>query len=408
MTRNNICILPWTSVAIMPDGNVYPCCMSMHGTPMGNVNESSLEDIWNSDVSRGIRKDFLADKRLDMCSECWKVEDKGNFHSTRLWANKNFKHHFDLLDNTDDGKTDLNLIYVDIRFSNKCNLMCFYCGSIFSSKWESFNKKVGRSPSSPIPKIVAPENLLGSLIENSLEIEQIYLSGGEPSIMDESYTMLEAIIEIGIAKNIKLLLNSNMSNKTYKHNGVVKNFWDILSQFKEVELAASIDEIEQRAEWIRYGEKWNNIVETNDYVKQHTNISVQYSPVMSMFNFYRLPEMLTYWQNKGWIDKNFKNVLPAEPGYGTRSDFRYLPMDFKLKIKEKVENFLKKQALIAKNRYLYDTIISLIKSMIEFNDEVIISENINQVMEDINLHNKYRKAKFGDIFPELDFLNLTK
>ena len=46
--------------------------------------------------------------------------------------------------------------------------------------------------------------------------------------------------------------------------------------------------------------------------------------------------------------------------------------------------------------------------MIEFNDEVIISENINQVMEDINLHNKYRKAKFGDIFPELDFLNLTK
>ena len=180
--------------------------------------------------------------------------------------------------------------------------MCFYCGSIFSSKWESFNKKVGRSPSSPIPKIVAPENLLGSLIENSLEIEQIYLSGGEPSIMDESYTMLEAIIEIGIAKNIKLLLNSNMSNKTYKHNGVVKNFWDILSQFKEVELAASIDEIEQRAEWIRYGEKWNNIVETNDYVKQHTNISVQYSPVMSMFNFYRLPDMLMYWQNKRWIN----------------------------------------------------------------------------------------------------------
>ena len=50
MTRNNICILPWVSVAIMPDGNVYPCCMSMHGTAMGNVNESSLEEIWNSDV----------------------------------------------------------------------------------------------------------------------------------------------------------------------------------------------------------------------------------------------------------------------------------------------------------------------------------------------------------------------
>ena len=400
VTRNNICILPWVSVAIMPDGNVYPCCMSMHGTAMGNVNESSLEEIWNSDVSRGIRKDFLADKRLDMCSECWKVEDKGNFHSTRLWANKNFKHHFNLLENTNDGRADLNLIYTDIRFSNKCNLMCFYCGSIFSSKWEAFNKKVGRK-TAPIPRIGNPKNLLNDLIENISKVEQIYLSGGEPSIMDESYTMLEAIIDMDLSKNIKLLLNSNMSNVKYKD----KNFWDILSQFKEVELAASIDEIEQRAEWIRYGEKWNNIVETNDYVKQYPNISVQYSPVVSMFNFHRLPEILTYWQNKGWITKNYHNVYLAEPGFGTKSDYRYLPMDFKLQIKEKVENFLEEQALIVKNRPLHDIIVSLIKSMIEFNDEVVISENMNQVIEDICLHNKYRKVKFIDIFPELEFLN---
>ena len=56
MTRNNICILPWVSVAIMPDGNVYPCCMSMHGTAMGNVNESSLEEIWNGEKYNELRK----------------------------------------------------------------------------------------------------------------------------------------------------------------------------------------------------------------------------------------------------------------------------------------------------------------------------------------------------------------
>ena len=43
--------------------------------------------------------------------------------------------------------------------------------------------------------------------------------------------------------------------------------------------------------------------------------------------------------------------------------------------------------------------------MIEFNDEFIIIQNRNQVIEDISLHNKYRKVKFIDIFPELDFLN---
>ena len=97
--------------------------------------------------------------------------------------------------------------------------------------------------------------------------------------------------------------------------------------------------------------------------------------------------------------------MPAEPGYGTPSDFKYLPMDFKLQIKQKVENFLEKHVIIVKNRYLHDTIVSLIKSMIEFNDEFIIIQNRNQVIEDISLHNKYRKVKFIDIFPELDFLN---
>ena len=400
VTRNNICILPWVSVAIMPDGNVYPCCMSMHGTAMGNVNESSLEEIWNSDVSRGIRKDFLADKRLDMCSECWKVEDKGNFHSTRLWANKNFKHHFNLLENTNDGRADMNLIYTDIRFSNKCNLMCFYCGSIFSSKWEAFDKKVRRKIS-PIPKINKPNNLLDSLIGNISKVEQIYLSGGEPSIMEESYTMLEAIIDMDLSKNIKLLLNSNMSNVTYKS----KNFWDILSQFKKVELAASIDEIEQRAEWIRYGEKWPNIVETNDYVKQYSNISVQYSPVVSMFNFHRLPEILTYWQNKGWITKNYHNVYLAEPGYGTSSDYRYMPMEWKKYVKEVIESFLEETQMDVKNRILFDTANSLIKSMLEFNDEIKMLENRTHVIDDIKLHNVYRKVKFIDVFPELEFLN---
>ena len=400
MSRNNICILPWVSVAIMPDGNVYPCCMSMHGTAMGNVNESSLEEIWNSDISRGIRKDFLADKRLDMCSECWKVEDKGNYHSTRLWANKNFKHHFSLLENTNDGRADMNLIYTDIRFSNKCNLMCFYCGSIFSSKWEAFNKKVGRK-TSPIPKIGKPANLLDSLINNISKVEQIYLSGGEPSIMEESYTMLEAIIDMDLSKNIKLLLNSNMSNVIYRG----KNFWDILSKFKEVELAASIDEIEQRAEWIRYGEKWDNIMETNEYVKQYPNIKVQYSPVVSMFNFHRLPEILTCWQDKGWITKNYHNVYLAEPGFGTNSDYRYMPMEWKRYVKETIESFLEETHMDRRNRFLFDTANSLTKSMLEFDNEIKMLENRTQVIDDIKLHNTYRKVKFIDVFPELGFLN---
>ena len=64
--------------------------------------------------------------------------------------------------------------------------------------------------------------------------------------------------------------------------------------------------------------------------------------------------------------------------------------------------------MYVKNRFLFDTANSLVKAMIDFNDEVIVSKHMNQVIEDVSLHDKYRKAEFGDIFPELDFLNLTK
>tara|TARA_B100000809_G_scaffold81555_1_gene79850 strand:- start:89 stop:676 length:588 start_codon:yes stop_codon:yes gene_type:complete len=195
-----------------------------------------------------------------------------------------------------------------------------------------------------------------------------------------------------------------MSNVTYRD----KNFWDMISKFKEVELAASIDEIEERAEWVRYGEKWNNIMETNDYVKRYPNIRVQYSPVVSMFNFHRLPEILTYWQNKGWITKNYSSVYLAEPGFDTRSDFRYLPTSWKYNIKEIIENFLEQSQMDRKNRFIYDTANSLVKAMIDFNDEVVILNNMNQVIDDINLHDKYRKVKFSDVFPELNFLKTTK
>ena len=43
--------------------------------------------------------------------------------------------------------------------------------------------------------------------------------------------------------------------------------------------------------------------------------------------------------------------------------------------------------------------------MLEFDDEIKIVNNIKQVAEDISLHDRYRKVKFSDAFPELEFLN---
>ena len=56
------------------DGRVFPCCQSymLDGEPVGDLRESALEDIFNSDEMRRLRR-LHAEGRageIDMCARC--------------------------------------------------------------------------------------------------------------------------------------------------------------------------------------------------------------------------------------------------------------------------------------------------------------------------------------------------
>lgn len=51
------CEYPWTSLTVMADGNVVPCTqISNNEIVLGNVNENTLEEIWNSKKYKEFRK----------------------------------------------------------------------------------------------------------------------------------------------------------------------------------------------------------------------------------------------------------------------------------------------------------------------------------------------------------------
>jgi radical SAM protein with 4Fe4S-binding SPASM domain len=56
------------------DGRVYPCCQSymLDGSPVGDLREHSLDQIFNSDEMRGLRKLHAAGRagEIDMCARC--------------------------------------------------------------------------------------------------------------------------------------------------------------------------------------------------------------------------------------------------------------------------------------------------------------------------------------------------
>ena len=57
------CEFPWTSVTIMAEGNVVPCTqISNNEIVLGNVNENSLEEIWNGKKYQELRNMHITGK----------------------------------------------------------------------------------------------------------------------------------------------------------------------------------------------------------------------------------------------------------------------------------------------------------------------------------------------------------
>ena len=83
-------------------------------------------------------------------------------------------------------------------------------------------------------------------------ILEMYITGGEPTIIDKNYEMLEYFIEQGKSKNIFLKLNTNMTH-------MQDTFLNMISQFKQVMFFASIDGFGTMQEYIRYPSKWEQI-----------------------------------------------------------------------------------------------------------------------------------------------------
>ena len=53
------CVLPWIHMHPWPDGRVFTCCLSEHHTPVGDLNEQTLDEVYNSDVMKKFRLDLV-------------------------------------------------------------------------------------------------------------------------------------------------------------------------------------------------------------------------------------------------------------------------------------------------------------------------------------------------------------
>lgn len=317
--KSPMCMLPWIHLHSWPNGNVYPCCLTPMEYIAGNLNEESLEDIFNSDLMKKIRKDLTNGVKTESCSRCWRQEADGG-HSMRMRANESWKHlSEDVIarTNSDGSVDDMKLPYWDFRFSNVCNFKCRSCGPQLSSGWYNDTKKIAvmETGESFLPKDIPTDRNydLWEQIEPHFEdVEEIYFAGGEPLIMEEHYRILKRLDEMG-RHDVLLRYNTNFSEMRYKDLHVLE-FWP---KFKNVEIGASVDGMFEEGEYIRSGFKWNQFVENRNKMKEtcpHAEFYI--TCTTSIQNAYHVIPFHHHLWDAGLIpnfDKFFVNIVTEPP-----------------------------------------------------------------------------------------------
>lgn len=385
---------------IWPNGTTYPCCLATNDYILGNTNKSSLNDLWNSDRMTTLRKNILEDKPTAGCSRCYEHEEQG-LRSMRQNMNKDYSHLIPrtALTNNDGTVDDIFMAYMDIRFSNICNMKCRTCGPELSSFWVDDAIQTDRYTKDQ-PRVLRIKPTLEKFwsdVEPWINtVECIYFAGGEPLIMDEHYKILEHLIQIE-KTDIRLYYNTNFSKLTYKKKDVI----ELWKQFEHVHVGASLDAMEERAELMRSGTKWKDIERNRKrLLNEAPHVKFMISSTISAFNAEHCFDFFDNWIEKQWIKPYDIDInILLFPEY---QRMEILPVSNRKRIQQRAEKFLEDHDMenIDMNGRLFTGVKAIISSL-ENNKEQLAEEFLkyNKQLDNI------RDETLYEVFPELETLN---
>lgn len=274
---------PWVHTYLSPQTERRMCCASREpaqsfeqyidtATGTGKYTPVTLEQHWNSDHMRSVRRRMMAGETLPECAVC---NDKLlNTDVYRTYFNRLFANKYELaMEQTQaDGTTSMKPISWDYRFSNLCNFKCRTCGDMLSSSWEAEERQHGtinwddNKNHWMIPEIKEKITAFqDSQIEDEFSqaveehrIEEIYWVGGEPLMYEQHWRYMKRIIELGDGPRVYARYNTNLSRTNYRGTNLFK---DILANIRDWQVCASIDGTGAIGEYIRTGLDYNVFLE---------------------------------------------------------------------------------------------------------------------------------------------------
>jgi len=310
------CLAKWDQVTMhLHTGMTHSCHHpSPHKVSLDDLDKNPTA-IHNSKQKLEQRQAMLNGERPSPCNYCYKMEDANPDTITdRYLKSANlFSDRFDKIKKSGLGEKHIPS-YLEVSFSNACNLKCTYCSPTFSSAWvqeqerespiilfdDANNKRQWTYHSlewarqtGELPYKNRDFNPYVNAFwqwwpELRKEIKNLRVTGGEPLMAKDTFKLLTEI-ETNPIHDLELSMNTNLNAPEQNW----QKFLDFVKRnednniVKKITLYTSLDGWGKQAEYIRTGLDFNLLWERlMQLVEEHPTVD---NTIMTAYTFLSIP-----------------------------------------------------------------------------------------------------------------------
>ena len=317
----HFCTAPWNLLYVGVNGNIKSCT---NGYTIGHLQEHNITEILSNKNYKLLRKEILADKITDNCKNCLMSEN-----TSSAGEFKGLRNHYNGLgiysniDYTDVSKFELSAL--DLHWSSVCDLKCVTC-------WAGQSSSIAREQNKPVnhtPTEVA-DKIIDFVTANQSGLKEIYLSGGEPTLIKYNLKLLE---QIDKRPDLSIRVNTNMQWK--QDNKIVQE----ILKFPNVMFTCSIDGTGEKFNYIRRGGDWSRTLSNIKFLQSQSNVDIRANTVFFVLTAQQLPEIIDYFMEEiGSVDHT---INPCGMGqYHLRC--RNLPTEIKNSVRKNLNSTFEK------------------------------------------------------------------
>jgi sulfatase maturation enzyme AslB (radical SAM superfamily) len=156
----------------------------------------------------------------------------------------------------------------------------------------------------------------------------LYLAGGEPLMMKENEIVLQALMQ----KNPEchICVNTNLSQ--IENNRI----FDLLISGKNVQWLVSVDDMNERYEYLRYPGKWNIFAKNLHTLKQKSN-SVSFNMVFINLNALTIWDTVDYLLDQGHTASGITLTLYNNGGVDGDWDIKHMSQSYQDRVLERMD-----------------------------------------------------------------------